>query len=283
MARRNIFEIANDNYNFDDEFRRIYNRFKTLDISSQRYNFTIEEFADANTIINWKARRGFNNCKELLKLLNLYDILADLGKLSFEEKMIWFEYALNLIFTFHLEQSRENYLITNQINFTEIDAMLYDIKKCIESVGYETKLFPFEQQVIIVQKNACASSVAELVDDNLARQIFEYNRFNMKGEIGEKAKILVSLGYEFEGFRSELEKINKSLASDIGLMLNGFDLRHNINVNPTKNPVSKKFILLTPDEQEKWYDKTYDLLLLAFLSIDGDKIQKEFKELKKSE
>lgn len=296
MARRNIFEIAKGNYNFDNEFYRIYNwftdeivyadgnyyqRYDIPDSFYDRRGLTIEGFVNVYTILDWKARKGFTTTYELLKLIELDEIIRYSDSMTYEQKLLWFEYALNITETFfynadYLKKLNERYFDRDVIKVAK-----RDINACLESVGYESKLFKDEQQVIIVQKNAYATSVAELVDDDLAEQVFEYNRFNMKGDLEKKSRILVRLEKELEGKEAEMPKEYKPLLRDIGNMLNNFDLRHHKDSNT--QPVAKKFNKLTEEEQEQWYDKTYDLLLLAFLSIDGDKIHKELEEFTKYE
>lgn len=280
MARRNIFEIAKKNYNFDDECKRLYGWFIDTEVGTHD-KATVEEYVDAYIILYWKARESFRTTEELLDLLGL-NLNNEMMGLTHEEKILWLEYALNMITMLYYEPFFSDNNFSYRLNHDEIDQMRNDMIMCLDNIGYEVKAFINEQQVIIVQKNAYTSSVAELVDDDLARQIFEYNRFNMKGDIEEKAKIIVRLAKEYESFEKELKKTNSTLCTDLGFMLNKFHLRHNNEKDTEKDPYCKKFLELSTDEQEEWYDKTYDLLLLAFLSKDGNEIHKELDEFKKN-
>lgn len=274
MARRNIFEILDDNYNFDDEFARIYRRINNIRIYP---NMTLEYFVDNYIIVNWKARKGFRTSTELLEKLDLHNI--NYMNFTTQDRLKWFEYSLNLIELFYYDKDYLNnpYIDKNNVDFDEINAIKRDIKICLESVGYEVKTFKDEQKVIIVQQNAYASSVAEFIDKDLSRQIFEYNRFDMKGEIDEKRDIIMNLYREYEKSEKELKNAPTTLYDDIKFLTNKFHIRHN-NEN---DEFYKKLLELPKDEQEEWYDKTYDLLLLAFLTLDGNEIHKELDEFKK--
>lgn len=135
--------------------------------------------------------------------------------------------------------------------------------------------------VFVVQKNAAATQAAKLCkDSNIEREITEYNRISLKGNLREKRAILVSLG-------SYIEPILKAhtlrdggygtLESDVGFLLNNFDIRHNNKVGKNQNAY---VAALTDEELEEWYDRTYHSILMVLLAKEQIGISSQLKEAK---
>ena len=115
----------------------------------------------------------------------------------------------------------------------------------------------------VIKKDALAASVIEDIDDKTAaKAILEYNRFNMKGDLEGKRKLLKQIGDFIE---PTLQKRNKlpaplnELADDVSFCLNNLNIRHN---NKAGN--HKKDVLDTlPDKDlEVLYDDAYCTALL---------------------
>ncbi len=283
MGRRNIFDIMN-NFDFDKDFELIYNRFGEEVIFTKirygdSYNYNIEYFVNEYGICNWKQRSIFHTTKDILDRLDLNN--DHINKWDYDKKINWIEYALNMTYIALRAKNGSMASYLGKFKEEEISETIKNINYVLEKLGYEFKHFEEEEKVIIVQKNKYATSVAEFVNDDLARDIFEYNRFNMKGELSEKRKIILEIAREYEGFENEIKNKNKELGTDLGFLLNKFHLRHNNQKDVVKDEHCKKFFDLNEEEQEKWYDYTYDLLLLAFLEKDASKIHEELSEFKK--
>ena len=94
----------------------------------------------------------------------------------------------------------------------------------------------------------------------------------LKGKLEEKRKILAFLATEFEGMRKQLKSMKCNIEDDAGYLLNTF-IRHNNN--------SKMYIQsLSNDELERWYDKTYELVMICFLQNKYLQDKKDIKSLK---
>ena len=120
--------------------------------------------------------------------------------------------------------------------------------------------------------------MSEIVENNVSKAVIEYNHFTMKGKLDEKQKILKLLGYKFEGKQEELKNINSTLEENTRFMLNNVNIRH----NNTEGKSKKKAICdMEVNELEKWYDETYQLLLLGFLELDNVERMDKIKQLKK--
>ena len=121
-------------------------------------------------------------------------------------------------------------------------------------------------------------AVAEIVDENTACKVIEYNHYLLKGDINKKKEILLQLANKYEGIKSNIKRLNGKLDDDIGFMLNNINIRHNNKSGKSKKEYVSK---MRKDTMEKWYDETYQMLLLAFLLTEQPSRSKKISQLKK--
>lgn len=156
------------------------------------------------------------------------------------------------------------------------------ITETLDNLGYEIQVDPEYKLFYCVKKNSLANNAAEIDfvknESSASYKIIEYNRINLKGDILRKREILQTFCRIFESKRSELLKINKTLESNLGFIINTFDIRHN---NSDEGSKSKKEYVskLSSARLEKIYDMTYDLFLQAFISLDNSKYDDCIKDL----
>lgn len=153
-----------------------------------------------------------------------------------------------------------------------------NVEGLIKDLNFDTKVFEDEEKVLMIEKNAAATAVAEILEPELAYDVIEYNHHSMKNDIIDKQKTLKLLADKVEPMRGELKKINKDLESNTGYLLNKMNIRHN-NIEG-KNAI--EYVKnLSNDELEEWYDETYQMLLLCILEYDNIERNKKVEELKK--
>ena len=177
------------------------------------------------------------------------------------------------------------YQSMNRVPYRYMPVMLIDtqfyffqIQQVIEAIGY----MPVNQNgvTIIVEKSPEAIAVAEseLIPEDLSYKVIAYNHYSMRGNIEGKKTALVQLAAILEGKRKALKTADSEL--DLFFMFNNLNIRHN-NTNPEDKSKYKPHIAkMAKDEIEKWYDETYQMCLLAFLSIGYSDKKAEIKELK---
>lgn len=157
------------------------------------------------------------------------------------------------------------------------------ILEVLDSIGYDIQIDSETKLIYCVERNAVAKTVATLnfvgSEPSASYKIIEYNRVNLKGNIAQKRSILLILSKIFEGKRNELRTINSSLETDIGFLINNFNIRHENLVKSSSN--YKPYVDGLPsDKLEEIYDMTYDLFLQAFISLDNNKLTSYIKSLK---
>ncbi len=131
-------------------------------------------------------------------------------------------------------------------------------------------------------KDNAAIAVAEsdLISEEISYKLIYYNHYSMKGDIEAKKQTIIQLAGSLEGKQAELSNINSVLKDDLFYLFNNLNLRHN-NVDPSAKKKYKAYVANMDDEElEYWYDETYQMCLLAFMSIENAERKKAFIELK---
>lgn len=271
MSRKNIFDILTEKIDVDLEIKKINDLLSTGCVGYD----TVEDIINEYCFKTWINRGRFIDCEEIRTKLRITD--KDISKgLDEERKLIYLEYISNIIWLCnnrYLEPD-DNYA---DIFSDEFDYLQENVFGLIGDLGYEAKAFDNEEKVILIVKNAATTAAAEIAPPEISNSIIEYNHFTLKGNIEEKRKILLLLADKFEPSRKELGKINSTLESNAGYLLNKMNIRHN---NKDGKAGSGYVGSLTDEELEEWYDETYQILLLAMLELDNVKRNKKITQLK---
>lgn len=265
MERKTIFERLAEDIDYKKEFERI------IGLYHSGYHSEFKSFVD-NNFWNWPYR---DTCT------SSHDLLITIG---IDEHRIGFTYFSQNLFLDFCEAMYNFSLIAfcgtdDKYNYKKkaviiAKAIQDNIIVVLNKIGYETYTFPDNRHAIIVQSNPVAAEIAEIVDEAYGIRIMEYNHYLLKGNIEGKRDILKNLADLFESKRDELNSNNlKTLAEDIGFLLNNLNIRHS-------NSESKLLEKLSPKELEEWYDKTYTLILSAIISLERISISKEIDVLK---
>lgn len=144
-----------------------------------------------------------------------------------------------------------------------IDTILYNLEK----LNHEVQSLD-DDRIIIVQKDASVTAVADIEEPVLADAIVEYNHYLLKGNIEKKKEILREIADALEPKRSELEQINKSFTSDMFYLVNNMNIRHNNCDKQDKKTYNPAFDSLSDEEVEVWYDNIFQQELMAFLLLE---------------
>lgn len=163
------------------------------------------------------------------------------------------------------------------------EELLANIKSIADKTGHKLVL-DTDGILIVVKENALASAaIADLDDKTAALAVLEYNRVDNKGNLKEKRELLVKIARFLEPKLKDktLMEPRRSLADDIGFVLNNFNVRHNNDGGGAENGLLKH---LKPQELEIIYDHLYRAMLL-FCEFEryepGHELFGKFRKLKK--
>lgn len=288
MSRKNIFQKMQEIHNYDKEILRIESllnkdkciAIKYTDLRQIRYHYyNIQSFVDKYLFLEWKNRGNYISCNEMRNDLQINRLVyyCESGiDVAIEDLFDYLEYVANILNLIkNCKWDNENNVIDKQI----CKAIINNIKNILETLNYEIYKID-DQKIIVVEKNPAATAVAEIMDENIAYEVIQYNHYLLKGDIEAKKRILLVLGNKLEPQRSQLKSLNNKLETNIFFMLNNMNLRHNnCDINDEKR--YKNFVAeMSKDKLENYYDELYQMILLAFLLIDNINRTKKIENLK---
>ncbi|MBR1663585.1 MAG: hypothetical protein IJ696_04570 [Ruminococcus sp.] len=285
--RKTIFEQIKDRISFASEIQRLdklindpngirieipNTLFTMTDNDFDIKYYSLEDFFDAFMFKTWKARGTCISCEDMREALNLDEIL-DSDDPTFEETISYCEYVANLIKLHDRAELKEG---VHFYNTSVTVAIITNLNSIMDWLNQEMVFFENEERVLITEKNAAVTAVAECVDEELAYQIVKYNHYTLKGDISKKKEILLKLGSELEPKRGQL---NSKLGDNIFFMLNNLNIRHNNKSKKDKN--YKEYVAkMKKNKLEEWYDELYQMMLLAMLELEQVERNQKINELK---
>lgn len=285
--RKSIFEESkNLSLNYNQEVARIETLFSeetTIGIYDQLSygsypQFTIEQYVNERAFREWKHRERFLNIHDMRTALHIDK--NDLKKeVSLDTILTYLEFIYNMIALQEKHFNEQNFFYSNP---KCLKFLVENIENILDKLNYE--IVPEGEddddlRYMIVSKNSVANAVSNKYEE-IRYKVIEYNKFSLKGNNERKKEILLALGDKFEPMRQKLEGGGyTSVAGNAGFLLNSINIRHNNSEGGKRNEFAAT---ITPNEQEKWYDVTYDVLLHAFLCSDYIDKKKEIEELKQT-
>ncbi len=248
--------------------------YRSVKKSEYRY-YSIEKFVDELGFKQWKGRGTCINCLDMRNSLNLDDILL-IDNPTEEQVITFIEYVANIKYLSETIELVDGF----ELHKTPVSIALEDnLTSVMDWLNLEATIFDEKEQVIITEKSAKVTAVAEITSANISYQIVKYNHHTLKGDIEKKKAILLVLSNELEPKRKQLSSINIQLTTNIFYMLNNLNLRHNNRSKKDKN--YKEYVAkMKKNKLEEWYDELYQMMLLAFLELEQVERNAKFNELK---
>lgn len=279
-ARKSIFELMKEKYDLAEEIAKIEKLLcKPMVVYTEEYvrdEFLLEKFIDVHIFNNWKHCQHYISCLEIREKLNLdqFVSLCECGHYNGNcfEIINYIEYVLNMI---NISESyikdRQNYIYFNDVYYI----LIKNINILLDHINYEAKKFESEEKILVVEKNPAATSVAEVVEDELSFKVIEYNHHLLKGNLNRKKEILKALADKIEAM---VDKFDTQVLKDFGFLVNNINIRHNNFEGRNK----KEYIAnMDKVELEKLYDDAYQIMLICILQNEYDQgIKDKVKNLR---
>lgn len=273
-VRKSLFEILEDQYDFNKEFKKITNLFNSNMIYSIGYGYTIENAVNG-VFHEWAARGSCINCVDMRKELEI-DVIAKLENPSLDNMILCLEYYSNVLYVFLTKwfpQAKE-YNINNNLPILQ-----KNIDLLIEHMNLTKQILAEEEKVILLPNNPAATAVAETAPQNIAFSILKYNHASLKGQLEEKRKLLHSIANEYEALLDNPTTGFGEYFKTVRGLLNNLNIRHNNKTGKNQNNLIKD---MPPQQLEKNYDELYQLLLFCILTKDNIGRKKTADELLKN-
>lgn len=250
--RRNILEILNSaDIDLKLEYSRIYDLFFYVEFNSGFYKTTLAEH-----VSECFGKLDKNLTK---RCLSLEDFNKSYG-FNFEKNPQ--DFSIDYLISFAEYVTNFVYALIRCGNFGFDIQGLYDviehIKECMADLGYE--FVERDCIVICVEKNQYATAVAEIIDEDLAYSVLEYNHYRLEGDLVAKKNILKNMADNIEVERKYMNSINKNFTSNLFQLFNKF-IRHNSSENQYISQMSDS-------ELESVYDEIYQMWLLAKMQLE---------------
>lgn len=254
--RKSLFEllICQNNINLEIEYKTIK---KLLD---QPGNIdrcaSISKAIDYYIVPEWKYSNRCVELDDLRKKIGITNYEIDIQDYPLEKCLLFFELIYNLVKLLIDRYKDPQDTRIRRVNEYDVYKIIENIEGLLEELNY--KIEKIEDRYVIVEKDIVATAVAENNID-IAEDIIEYRRFNLKGEIETKKAIILKLADKIEPLRTKFKGTNfNTIMDDVQMFLNNLNLRHNNLEGKNKKEV---VVNMSKEELERWYDKVFDMIL----------------------
>lgn len=276
-TRKSIFEILEEKYDFNKEFKRITNLFNSnIIMHSMGYGYSIESAANG-VFHEWKARGGCINCADMRQELDINPI-TKLSETTPENIILCLEYYVNILNVFVTKwlPVSTGYEVNSNLSLLQ-----NNIDLLLEHMNFMKHNVEEEEKILLLPKDPAAISVAETAPKDIAFAILKYNHASLKGQLEEKRRLLQSIANEYEALLNNPPTGFGEYFKTVKGLLNNMNIRHNNKTGKNKNDLVTN---ISPKMLESNYDELYQMLLFCVLAKDNlerkksaDKVLKQIK------
>lgn len=279
MTRKSIFELVEENYNIQDEIRKI-NRLlfeeKYFVQEPYDYQLTLEELIEEFLFIDWRYRGTCLSFKDFMKranaLINYKDVKTEISEDIIINNLECIENFIKL----YVDNSTNLYNGKNIKYYDGFNKIFYSLVCAIEKkMGLVTK--KIKDRIIIYPKNAPLEQVANIVQDiDVQWELIRYTREKLS--LAEKRKSLAYLATNLyiEQDKNETDSILTDVISQTTNVLNNLHIRHN---NMTgKWEKSELLKNLSDKEAKQLCDFVFNKMLMIVLMRWNRKYESTFNK-----
>ena len=258
--------------------------------SGTQLHFSLNRWISDN-FLSWSDRRNYSSFNELRKALGFEIGLLTPGHFSAEDKFrpftmtdffLYAEMLTNIVYSLlRAKRTPSEYGFINQEDIIEgwMEKISHIFNYDVEKAGFCFNVLS-GKTIIIIQKDAAASVVADHEPAGIADNIIEYNHYTIKGDIPRKKELLKAIADALEPRRKDLKGLNVTLENDFFHLVNSCNIRHN-NTDPADLQKYKPgFAAFTNEEKENAYDLIYEESLMYFMTLEQLERKKDIDILK---
>lgn len=180
-------------------------------------------------------------------------------------------------------QNKRTALYKNLLAFNG-EQQFYIIKELCEIPHFEGKKSAYELKKMLFEKyymfsNDFFAIKTALFSEKDSLRIQSYIEPSMHGNLESKKQILLKLAEQLEPKEPLLKGINKTFSSDLFMLINSCNIRHN-NISIDSPKYKHHIAKMSKDELEHTYDEIYQMCLLAIMQLEHLERKKCVDELK---
>lgn len=278
MARKNIFQLVEENYDIQSEIRKINKLYLTETYFDRPYaSYSLRGLMKDFLFADWKYR---GTCITVNEFLTRADANISDELFNEEDTIInYLEVVENFIKLYfdNCEDLYEKYEIKYYSKFSSVFCELVNVLE--KRMGLTTR--EYKERIIIYHKHAPLEKVIDLCEDeDVQWELIRYVREGLS--LAEKRKSLAYLATNLyiEEDKDEQDDRIKELVKQAGNILNNLHIRHN---NKTGKWENKALEDLDEDDAISLCDMLYNEMLTIVLLRDHKNYEKTYTEFNKKQ
>lgn len=278
MARKNIFQLVEENYDIQSEIRKINNLFSEDDYFSVGVvSYTFEDFLNEYLFSEWKYRGTCISIEEFFTRANASIPIH--GRIKEDQIINNLEVMENFIKLYF--DNSDSLLSQHGIKYYgDLVSVFCDLINTLEKrMGLTTR--QYKDRVIIYPKNAPLEKVVDLCEDeDVQWELIRYVREDLS--LAEKRKSLAYLATNLyiEEDKTETDEHIKELIKKAGNILNNLHIRHNNKTGKWENAALKD---LDEADAISLCDMVYNEMLTIVLLREHKDYEKTYAEFNKKQ
>lgn len=278
MARKNIFQIVEENYDIEAEIRKINTLFYEEDYFSEGLtSFNFEDLLNDYLFSKWKYRGTCISIEEFFARAN-----ADIptyGRIKEDQIINNLEVMENFIKLYfdHSNELSNSHSIKYYGNLVSVFCNL--INTLEKRLGLVTR--EYKDRVIIYPKNAPLEKIVDLIEDeDVQWELIRYVREDLSLTEKRKALAYLATNLYIEEDKAEQDEHIKELIKKAGNILNNLHIRHNNKTGKWENAALKD---LDEKDAVALCDMVYNEMLTIVLLREHKDYEKTYTEFNKKQ
>lgn len=272
MARKNIFQLVEENYDIQCEIRKLNDLFnRDIYFSCGMSNKTFKELIEGYLFRDWKFK---NTCLNTNEYFIRAGALIDMHKKNPESTIINNIEVIENFIKLYYDNSDNLFAQHNIEYYSEFDTDFLPVLNTLEKrMGLTTR--EYKDKIIVYPKNAPLEKVLNAIEDeDVQWELIRYAREDMT--LSEKRKSLAYLATNLyiEDDKTEINDTVKSLISKAGNILNNLHIRHNNKTGKWENAALKD---ITQKEALILCDMVFNEMLTIVLLREHKKYEETYK------
>lgn len=281
ISEKNIFP----QFNLYDEYAKIESLLSEQKVIGQLNRWgahllptlTVEEYVNQVVFSDWNLRGTFLSIHEMREGLGIETSEFYSEEISEQKVLDFLQYAINCTLRVDLTIKKYESLYISDKNYTKL--LIDNIRALLLQLKADFELDRHTNEIFVVYQDDISVVVAK-DQPQIAHSLTEYNRIDNRGDLQRKGEILCTLFKSLEPVEKKFKGTEYAqLASDTTFLFNKTGIRHWVENDKI---ASVTFLKMTPDELEKWYDKTYAMFLSCMVTSAYLDIKPEIKQIKQA-